>query len=150
MSNLFRNVGDERDTSTNEIRPQIKELQEDLLKEVAKNDIEEAVQTAQEDLHLNQGKLMKETKDRIYMQNEIARISTEALKADLRKEAETLESRTARQMPRSIDEPRTSTDDPTDHARTDDPTQHTRATTSEEHLHNSKENEDNCDRGRER
>jgi hypothetical protein len=74
-----------------EIRPRIQEIQEDLLKEVAK-DIEEAVQTAQDDLHINQGKLMKETEDRIYIQNEIARTSSDALKADLRKEAEILEA----------------------------------------------------------
>jgi hypothetical protein len=97
----------------NEIRPSIQEQQDDLIKEVAK-DIEKAVQDATDNLHLNQGKLTRDSKEKIRMHTEITRLNTEALRADLRKEVETLESETTRQIPRSL-KPPTSPDDPTDY-----------------------------------
>ena len=75
----------------NEIRPQIRELQEDMTKEVS-TDIERAIRLAQEDLVLSQVQLTKDTEEKIQRYNEMARLNGEALRADLRKEAENLES----------------------------------------------------------
>jgi hypothetical protein len=74
-----------------EIRPRMQDLQDDLTKEAAR-DIEKAVQDAQDDLHLNQGKLTRNTEKKIRLQSIIVTQNVKALKADLRKEAETLEA----------------------------------------------------------
>jgi hypothetical protein len=48
----------------NEIRPQVQELQDDFIKDISA-DIEMTIKNAQDDLHLNQGKLTKDTEERI-------------------------------------------------------------------------------------
>jgi hypothetical protein len=75
----------------NEIRPKIAELQDDLIKEVAK-DIEKAVQEAQDDLHMNQGKLTADMEEKFRLNNEIIQLNIAAMKSDLRNEAELLET----------------------------------------------------------
>jgi hypothetical protein len=67
------------------------ELQEQMLLKVTTN-IETAVQDAQDDLHLTQGRLTAETETMIRKQNEIITLNIAALKTDLRNEAELLEA----------------------------------------------------------
>jgi hypothetical protein len=75
----------------NEIRPQVQELQDDFIKEISA-DIEMTVKNAQDDLHLNQGKLTKDTEERFKQHNETSKLNAEALHEDLRRQAETIEA----------------------------------------------------------
>jgi hypothetical protein len=67
----------------NEIRPKIAELQDQMLRKVTTN-IETAVQDAQDDLHLTQGRLTAETENTTRKHNEIITLNIAALKTDLR------------------------------------------------------------------
>jgi hypothetical protein len=75
----------------NKIRPQVQELQDDFIKETSA-DIEMTVKNAQDDLHLNQGKLTRDTEERIRQHNETSKLNAEALHEDLRRQAETTEA----------------------------------------------------------
>jgi hypothetical protein len=75
----------------NEIKPQFTELKDELVKEVTR-DIEKAVKNAQDDLHLTQGRLTHDAETKLRMHNEIVTLNVEALRTDLRKEAEVLEA----------------------------------------------------------
>jgi hypothetical protein len=76
----------------NEIRPQVQELQDNFIKEISA-DIEMTVKNAQDDLNLNQGKLTKDTEERIKQHNETSKLNAEALHEDLRQQAETIEAK---------------------------------------------------------
>ena len=76
----------------NGIKPLIQELHEDLKSKVTK-DIQITVQEATDGLHINQqGRLTRDTEEKIQQHTEETWLNAETLRSDLRKEAETLVS----------------------------------------------------------
>jgi hypothetical protein len=74
-----------------EIRPGLSELQIEMTQQ-ATQELHKAVKEAQNDLHINQGKLTADTKTTFRMHNEILTLNVAAMKTDLRHEAELLEA----------------------------------------------------------
>jgi polyhydroxyalkanoate synthesis regulator phasin len=70
--------------------PQIDELQATLVKEV-NIETDEALQNAQDDLHLQQGRLTKTTDEKIRAHNQSMDANAAGLQADLRREAELID-----------------------------------------------------------
>jgi hypothetical protein len=73
-----------------EIRPQIDELQAELLREVH-TEIGTAFENVQDDLHMQQATLTKATDEKLRLYNQSLKSNVNNLQADLRKEAELLD-----------------------------------------------------------
>jgi hypothetical protein len=74
-----------------DLKPKVADIQDDIIKEVTR-EIERTVKSAQEDMFIYQGKMLHEAEEKIHAHNHLMALNVEAMKKDMRKEAEDLEA----------------------------------------------------------